>query len=106
MGRLVLVLAFVCALVCAATASLSDGPSFDVSRYFSAQANSTCGDPPTTYEPQFSGALANCSAGQFSAGLVLDGDPATGWLSAPGEAAVALTLSLEQVRGRGCANIP
>ena len=81
------------------TAFSSAGPSFEVTQYFSLAANSTCGgDPPTLFQDQFNGGIANCSVGEHDPQLAADGDPNTWWQSANGDTPVELVFSLEQVR--------
>lgn len=102
--RLALILAMLGALARAGSAfALTGERSFDATNFFAVESNSSCGaDPPTAFELQLAGAgsFANCSPGQFEAGALLDGDPATRWQSALGDSPVALTFSL-QVGGLG-----
>ena len=80
-----------------AGSSSGNGQRLDVTRLFSFEANSTCGeDPPTLFETR-SGELVNCSVGEHNASFAIDGDPNTRWQSRNGDDPIALTFSLSEV---------
>ena len=82
-----------------ACAAFSPSPlQIEVSQYFTASTNSTCGDPPTLFEePQNPGVLLNCTSGDHDAELALDGDLDTWWQSENGVTPVSITFTLQEV---------
>ena len=75
------------------SAGFKGGP--DLTRFFSLEASSTCGDTP----PSGSGDLGivSCLPGERNASFVLDDDLESWWQSEDGESPVELTFSLQNV---------
>ncbi len=76
------------------SAGFRGGP--DLTRFFSLEASSTCGDTP----PSGSGDLGivSCFPGERNASFVLDEDLESWWQSEDRESPVELTFSLQNVR--------
>ena len=88
----------VIAAVLSLLVAVSDGSPecFDVTQYFTFTANSTCGDPPTTFLTE-NGDELNCTLGDHDASFAVDRDSETWWQSEPGVDQVELLFTLREV---------
>ncbi len=68
----------------------------DVTRFFSFEASSTCGETPPSGSASGVG-LPDCLSGERIASFALDDDVETWWQSEAGESLVELTFSLQNV---------
>ncbi len=73
--------------------------SLDVTRFFSLEASSTCGEtPPSPGSGSGDGLqVSSCLPGERNASFALDSDVETWWQSGDGDSPVELTFSLQNV---------
>lgn len=76
-----------------ATAQVGEG--FEATSLFEVAANSTCGDPPSTFV--YRGEVLNCSTGDHTILFAFDNDAATWWQSGNGADAVSINFTLEVI---------
>ena len=79
------------------SAGFRGGLGPDVTRFFSLEASSTCGDTPPSGSGDGLG-IVSCLPGERNVSFVLDGDLESWWQSEDGESPVELTFSLQNVR--------
>lgn len=91
------ILVLICQLQQHLTAgNLSNDFEFEVTSFFVASSNSTCGgDPPTIFV--YNGQEFNCSVGDHPADFSLDGNLNTWWQSSNSDDPVSIMFSLNEV---------